>query len=92
MAGRVQINENALDDLVREKVMAHLRSEGTRKFFRSQALVPVDTGELRASGKLTEKPARLEVEISYDAEHAGYVEFGTSKMAAQPFLRPSMRA
>jgi HK97 gp10 family phage protein len=30
-----------------------------------------------------------DVEIGFAAEYASYVEFGTSKMAAQPFLRPA---
>ena len=48
-------------------------------FDRSQELVPVDTGELKASGKvvITEGEATVSGKVIYDANHAAYVEFGT---------------
>lgn len=54
----------------------------------AQTLCPVDTGELRESGYL-----RIQgnyVEIGFDKEYASYVEYGTSKMEAQPYLRPAL--
>ena len=53
----------------------------------AQNLCPVDTGTLRASGHLEMKAD--DVEIVFDAPYASYVEFGTYKMEAQPFLRPA---
>jgi HK97 gp10 family phage protein len=53
----------------------------------SQALVPVRTGELKDSGHIEDTDG---VNVIYDAEHAVFVEFGTYKMAAQPYLRPAM--
>lgn len=51
-------------------------------------LAPVDTGNLRAS---------LNYEVSNDfalvgtpVEYAPYVEMGTSRMSAQPYLRPAL--
>lgn len=41
----------------------------------SQALVPVDTGELKASGYV--EGGASEYKIGYTADHAAYVEFGT---------------
>lgn len=54
---------------------------------------PVDTGELRSSiaGSVsgsTVKDCTGRVEAT--ADHAEYVEYGTSKMAAQPYLRPAL--
>lgn len=57
---------------------------------RADEIVPVDTGELKASGKLEQEGLRAEV--SYDSEHAVYPEFGTVHMAAQPYLRPALEA
>ncbi len=54
----------------------------------SQRDVPVDTGELKASGKVVERGDGAEV--IYDVDHAAPIEFGTSKMAAQPYLRPAI--
>lgn len=55
--------------------------------------VPVDTGELRDS--LDARPGRDEngffVDVgSFDNDHNWYVEFGTSKMAAQSYQRPGL--
>ena len=54
----------------------------------SQELAPVDTGFLRASGQLEREGDS--VIVGYAAEYAPPVEYGTSKMPAQPFLRPAM--
>ena len=48
---------------------------------------PVDTGKLRASVFVRE--AGDDVEIGFNEDYASYVEFGTYKMAAQPFPRPA---
>lgn len=48
---------------------------------------PVDTGFLRSTVFVRE--AGNDVEIGFEAAYASYVEFGTYKMAAQPYLRPA---
>lgn len=52
-------------------------------------LCPVDTGALRASIQSSSVERGKEAEVSVSAEYAAYVEFGTYKMAAQPFLVPA---
>lgn len=54
---------------------------------RAQELCPVDTGFLRDSAFM--QISSDDVEIGFSAEYASYVEFGTRKMQAQPFLRPA---
>lgn len=49
---------------------------------------PVDTGFLRSTVFVTKNGN--EVEVGFEAPYASYVEFGTYKMAAQPFLRPAL--
>lgn len=50
----------------------------------SQRLVPVDKGDLKASGKYdTER-------VEYGTDHAVHIEFGTVKMNPQPYLRPAV--
>lgn len=56
-------------------------------FQESQTLVPVDKGDLKASGKVVEQGEGATV--VYDSDHSAYVEFGTIKMKAQPYLRPA---
>ena len=55
---------------------------------------PVDTGALRASGRV-EKKGRGERHIVFGGQGTGvdyaeYVEYGTLFMVAQPYLRPAM--
>lgn len=54
-----------------------------------QRLTPVDTGELRDSEHI-EKPAVNQRDWVADAEHAIFVEMGTSRMRPQPFMRPAV--
>ena len=49
--------------------------------------VPIDTGYL--AGSITATIEEFYAEVSPAAEYAGYVEFGTYKMAAQPYMRPA---
>lgn len=54
----------------------------------AQDLCPVDTGYLRDSAFI--KRESDDVQVGFDADYASYVEFGTYKMEAQPFLRPAL--
>jgi len=56
---------------------------------------PVDTGTLRKSirskfGKRSSDSVTVEIGPSSKAYYGYFVEFGTSRMAAQPFLRPAI--
>lgn len=53
-------------------------------------LCPVDTGELISSIDGSTDGER--VEVFADADYAQYVEYGTSKMEAQPYFRPALAA
>lgn len=64
----------------------------------SQQLVPVDTGDLKASGGV-DVISESHVEVGYgkglpvyggDQTYANAQEYGTVNMAAQPFLIPAM--
>jgi HK97 gp10 family phage protein len=54
---------------------------------RAVELVPVDTGELR--GSISHRREGEGWAVVASAPHASYVEYGTSKMAAQPYLQPA---
>lgn len=49
---------------------------------------PVDTGRLRSS--ITHETDKNTAYIGTNVEYAPYVEMGTSRMRAQPFLEPAM--
>lgn len=52
-------------------------------------LCPVDTGRLRNSITSTVDSGEKAAYIGSNVEYAPYVELGTSRMKAQPFLRPA---
>ena len=56
----------------------------------AQQMAPVDTGNLRGSIR-AEPLSAIEYRVVASAEYAVYVELGTSKMAAQPYLDPALR-
>jgi HK97 gp10 family phage protein len=51
-------------------------------------LVPVDTGFLRNSASVESIDGGAS--LTYGASYSWYVENGTSKMAAQPYVRPTI--
>lgn len=55
---------------------------------------PVDTGRLRSSitNEIGQDGEGLVAVIGTNVEYAPYVELGTSRMAAQPFLLPALEA
>lgn len=97
MADRFVFDEKGLDDLFESPlgdVAKELKRRGIRVQATAKRLCPVDTGRLRAS--ITESLQRdigglVEV-IGTDVEYAPFVEFGTSRAPAQPFLRPALAA
>lgn len=55
----------------------------------AEARCPVDTGNLRASITHEVDAGDNAVYIGTNVEYAPYVELGTSRQKAQPFLRPA---
>ncbi len=79
-----------------ERVQQVLRNGAIRVAERAQELVPVRTGHLLASirpdiGDTEEGEEAFEpVQVVADTPYASFVEFGTSRMEAQPFLGPAV--
>lgn len=55
----------------------------------AQMKCPVDTGNLRGSITHVVSEGEKAVYIGTNVEYAPYVELGTSKQKAQPYLRPA---
>lgn len=55
---------------------------------RAKYLCPVDTGKLERSIKIEDIVGGKS--IGPDTDYDVYVEYGTSKMAAQPYMRPAL--
>lgn len=58
---------------------------------RAKELVPVDSGKLKRSIGL-QKVSKDLWQVFADTSYALYVELGTSKKRARPFLRPALDA
>lgn len=75
------LRQRILDKL--EIVGAHVESEAKLR-------CPVDTGNLRQSINHKVIDSEKSVRIGTNVEYAPFVEFGTIKMNAQPYLRPAL--
>jgi len=94
-------NEEKLFKSVRNKVLDRLELVGEFVDGSAKYLCPVGTpestgikgyigGNLRDSINHKVLKLELSVKIGTPVEYAPFVELGTSKMAAQPFLRPAV--
>lgn len=102
-SGMLIIKENNTEYILNaiNRALAEALAElGERVVYRAQQLCPVDTGRLRNSityklgGGSYEFPGHgesvgKEITIGSDVEYAAYVELGTSRTRAQPFLKPA---
>ena len=73
---------------VRDAIARGLESIGDAAEGYARALVPVDTGRLRDS--IAHEVEDGTVYLSADTEYAPFVELGTRRAAAKPFLIPAM--
>lgn len=80
-----------IENGILDKVEQALKEELVPVRAEVMSLTPVDTGALRRSIQFqTEKTSkRITASFGTYLEYGKYVEFGTSKMVAQPFLRPA---
>lgn len=66
---------------------------GERILSIATAIAPVDTGTLARSIEMfvgEDGSGHLEVMVGSSLRYAGFVEFGTSRTPAQPYLRPAL--
>lgn len=77
-----------VDRLISERLItAALMVERSAK-----KMVPVVTGTLRRSITHEPKKPKRKVVVGSNVEYAPFVEMGTSKMSARPYLRPALHA
>lgn len=75
------------DNATKNNVKAAVQTSTMAIESGAKQLAPVDTGQLRSSIK--GKVSGFEGEVTALAEHAPFVEFGTRKMPAQPYMLPA---
>lgn len=81
-------NSQKVIEAIHEAVGNALGEIGQRAVGYAQEIVPVDTGALRDS--ISYEATESELTVFADTEYASYVELGTSRQAAQPYLKPSI--
>lgn len=95
--GLQELNQefNDLENALTQEIITALMRGGMIIETDAKRRCPVDTGRLRAS--LTtdverERKTTFVLKVGTNVEYASFVENGTSRMAAQPFLRPAVDA
>ena len=69
-----------------KKVVTH---NGAEMQAKAQQKAPVDTGYLKRSIGLEFTDGGMSAEVEPKADYGAYVELGTRKMEAQPYLKPA---
>lgn len=85
----IKFTSNKKEVLRKLKDNKKLALEAAAVFVKSDAKnrSPVDTGNLRSS--IDHRIAGEQAQVGATAEYAPYVELGTSKQRAKPYLRPA---
>lgn len=100
MSTGMSVRVNGVDTVMRNLTVTNQRAidvvnQGVQKAAKttydvSQQLVAVDKGDLKDSATV-DFPTPLKAVISYGTDHCWYVELGTCKMRAQPYLYPAFQ-
>lgn len=79
--------ENRLNNSVKQSV----KQNALEMEAKAKMLAPVDTGNMRRNinTSVQESSDSISAEVSSNAEYSIYVEYGTSKQQAQPFMHPA---
>ena len=96
MSLSISVDTTKLNEIIaklpanRDKIVKAVAFEVLRE---AQQKAPVDTGALRANADVNTKYAGDGImSVEFYQEYAPYVELGTYKMAARPFLTPAVEA
>lgn len=91
MTARIVIKYNNLLRIAArlpEAVSAIVRKAAYDIEAHAKSIVPVDTGKLKNS-ITSEFPSQTKAIIAPHTDYAAYVEFGTRRQRAQPYMRPA---
>lgn len=91
MTARIVIKYNHLPQLAKrlpEVVGSLVRKAAYDIEAHAKSIVPVDTGKLKNSISV-EMPKETLAIIAPHTEYAGYVEYGTRRQRAKPYMRPA---
>lgn len=78
--------------LIKQAIGDQLAAAGQEMEATARQIVPVRTGFLQSTIYHKADPGELTLELGAKADYALYVEMGTRRMAAEPFIRPAWDA
>ena len=86
----VSVDKNGMTK-IREALKRGLKMVGMQAESYAKDLCPVKTGNLRnsISHAIRDEGGTVELGVGSNVEYAPYVELGTVKMSARPYLRPA---
>ena len=83
-------NKDLIENTSNEAIERALEAIGLQCEGYAKMLCPVDTGRLRNSITHSVDASEQKVYVGTNVEYAAYVEMGTSRMRAQPYLQPAV--
>jgi HK97 gp10 family phage protein len=86
----IQWHGNEFEEQLHNKMGDALDLTANQIKIDAKEICPVDTGALQRSVRHETDTMHLKADIGSDLEYCRYVEEGTRKMAAQPFLKPAL--
>ena len=78
-------------NMKKEAVKTVVKKNGSRLQQQAMENAPVDTGTLKRSITLDITDDGMSAESEATVHYAGYVEYGTRFMGAQPYMRPALK-
>lgn len=87
---KLELHTDEILDALDEQIEAALTAVGMQAETYAKQLAPVDTGRLRNSITNEVDVSDKSVTIGSAVEYAPFVEQGTSKQKAKPYLRPAI--
>lgn len=92
MAGAIRWFGNQVQRYVRDRASARMNLTGKLIVAKANTLVPVRTGQLKASIGYFYDQNSMTLTIYADMYYSGWVERGTARMRARPYIMPAIEA
>lgn len=91
--GSLQAKLKKLDPVTRTAIGIGVQKAALKVEGDAKTRSPVDTGALRRSINTSGRslPNGAQAEVTTNLEYAPYVELGTSRQQAQPYLQPALQ-
>jgi len=89
----LQAKLRKLDPATRDAIASGVSKAGALVEGSAKMIVPVDTGTLKRSisGRTEKTSDGAQATVGTNVEYAAYVELGTSRQAAEPYLHPALQ-